>query len=202
MSLTQSEILASLNITGSPARAVVELTSRELSPTLLRAIYVQFAGDNGPTVSDTLLAPTVSYLVHDAAAGLPLNVQGAIDKATALTAANPWRFSEAAERERLALVAAEKPKAAKPPAPRDDDDDEDGGAPVVNRDGVQTFKRGRPAPGTKTAYAQAAELLAEAVNHTREAGIALLQEKLGLGFGSAQTYYYKAKKERNSLLSA
>ena len=191
MSMTQAEILESLNLVGSPARVVVELSSRELSPERMRAIFVQFAGED-TFVREPLLNVTVKYLVVQAASGQPLDVAACIAQGEAYAAKNPWEFTEAVLREAAALRATEEK--AKPKPPKDDDDSE--GTPVIDREGTAPFKRGRPAPGQKSAFQQATELLTELGEHTREQGIALLQEKLGLGFGSAQTYFYKAKAER------
>lgn len=197
MSLTQTEILESLNLVGSPARVVVELSSREYSNDRLRAIYVQFAGENGPVVSESLLSVTVRYLVMQAASGEALDVAACVARAEAFAVKNPWGFTEAVQREKAALLAAQKPaKVVKPPR----DDDDDSGTPAISREGAEAPKPKRD-PGSKSAFAQAAALLAEAVGHTREEGIALLQDKLGLPFGSAQTYFYKAKKERGNAIA-
>ena len=190
MTLTQTEILESLNLIGSPARVVVELSSRELSTERLQAIYLQFAGEHAQPIREPLLPVTVNYLVMQAAAGEALDVAACVARAEAFEQKNPWNFTEAVQREKAALLSEQKKKAVKPPS------DDDSGTPTIVRDNITAPPKAKRDPGAKSAFAQAAELLAEAVGHTREEGIALLQDRLDLPFGSAQTYYYKAKKER------
>ena len=182
---TPDEILISLDLTGkSPARVVVEISSRCLSPTIYQGIYAKFDGAAAHPVSDRLIATVVTYLLHDAAKKLPLDIPAVIARTEALAAAMPYNYSEAAVRERTAGVKVT------------DDDSEGGGKTIAPVDPDAPKRgRGRPSSGDKSAYQQAKELYDEAVDKTKDAVISMLQVALGIQFGSAQTYYYKAKKE-------
>lgn len=193
MSLTQAEILDTLGLSGkSPARAVVDLSKLELDEARCAAIFRQFAGDDATMPANRILSVVVTYLVYDAAAGRPVDVSGCVARANRLADNMPYNFSDAAEAERLAAKAnaraerAEKAaqKAANP-EPRE----------TVNPDGSITRKRGRPPSGQKSVYDQVKELYIAAADRSKEVMLPLLQSTLGLVPGTAQTYWYKAKKE-------
>lgn len=195
MSLTQSEIMVTLGLDGkSAARAIVDFSKMELDETRTLALFRQFAGDDATTPPARILSTVVAYLVHDAANGAPLDVAAAIDRAAALASRLPYGYSDAAAAERDAAKAAEraakvvKAEAAKAEAvatPR----------VVVNDDGTVTRKRGRPPAGVKSVYDQVRDLYLAAADRSKEAMLPVLQSSLNLGAGTAQTYWYKAKKE-------
>ena len=189
MSLTQGEIMEALGLSGmSGARAVVELSKRDLDDYHNALVFRQFAGDDAEIPNR--VGAVVGYLVYDAAMGKPLDVAGCIARAAKL---DSYNFSDAARAEREAAKTARAEKAAAKAAEKA----EKAAQPreTVNPDGTITRKRGRPPAGTKTVWEQVRELYVAAADKSKEAMLPMLQEKLGLVHGTAQTYWYKAKKE-------
>lgn len=199
MSRSPPEVMESLGMVGlSPARVASDYGKLDLDPTAARKIYREFAGDTAPEVSDRLVVTTVSYMLFDTASGKALDVADAIDRAERLAARMPWAYTESAAAERAALraatrevkkVAVEAAAAERAAVPVDPD------APVV-------IKRGRKPAGVKSIYSQVADLWNAAADRSKEGFIKHLQDTLSLGFGTAQTYYYKAKKELGEAVAA
>lgn len=194
MSLTQSEIMETLGLAKmGGSRAVNALSSMDLDTLQLAAIFTQFAGDV-ERPANRILRTVVSYLVYDAAMGKPLDVTGCINRAEALAAREPSMFSDAGEAERDAAKAQARAdrearlaamKAESASKPRE----------VVNEDGTVSRRRGRPPAGVASAFDRVADMWKNATDRSKEGFIAAVQQALGMGHGSAQTYYYKCKKE-------
>lgn len=197
MNYTPAEVIELLGLKGRNAiAAVTELGDRGYNTETFRKIYVQFAGDNAPAVNDRLLDVVVNYMVQSALITGTVDVDFCINRATELAARMPWSFSDAANTEReLARAKAREERNAKLGIKEAEKAERAAARETVNPDGSIARKRGRPAAGTKTAYEQAKELYIATEDKAKEAVIAMLQATLKLGFGTAQTYYYKAKKE-------
>jgi hypothetical protein len=197
MSYTPAEVIEQLGLTGRGAIAAInELNKRDMNVVEARKVYDKFAGDNPPPLADRLLAVTVNYMVQSALMTGQVDVQFCIERAEKLALAMPSSFTDAANSERAALRAkAREERAAKLAITVAEKAERAAVREVVNPDGTVSRKRGRPPSGVKTAYEQAKDLYVSAVDKSKEAVIAMLQSTLSLGFGTAQTYYYKAKKE-------
>lgn len=193
--LTPNEILETLGLKGaSPTRAVVAFGAMGTDEIQDANIFRQFAGDDAELPSARLLHVVVTYLIHDAAAGKEPDVKECIARAERLARNFRYNFSDAAYAERAAEMAQQRAErqqklaemaAERAAAPRE----------TVNPDGTISRRRGRPPAGVRSAFDMAAELYAKATDRSKEAIIAMFQRELGLGFNSAQTYYYKARKE-------
>lgn len=190
MSLTQAEILTALGLAGkSGVRAVVNFAEMDLDEAKCETIFRQFAGDDA-VMPDNRIQAVVSYLIYDAAMGKPLDVADCIARANRLDCYN---FTDGAKAERVALKAQKAAKAAEKAAAKA----EKASVPreVVNADGTVSRRRGRAPAGVASAFDRVAELWRTATDRSKDGFIATIQQTLGMGHGSAQTYYYKAKKE-------
>lgn len=192
MSMTQSEILEALGLAGySPTRAVVAYSAMDMDESKASMWFREITDAEMPPLR--IINAVLGYIIQDAAAGKPQDIAGCIAKANTLAERIPSMFSDAAAEERAAERAkarAEKEAKRAKLAERAAEE-----RTTVAEDGTVTHKRGRPRKGEVTVYSQVKELYNAATDRSKEAMLPLLQEKLGLTAGTAQTYWYKAKKE-------
>ncbi len=199
MLLTQAEILQNLGLDKTaPVRIPYAIGQMGLSAHQLGVLFRNFAGDSAELPANHLIETVVTYLVYDAAKGLPLDVAGCIARTEKMAKLMPGSFTVSASDARAAARDAERAErlaklGVDPNATPD-------AAPVKpyevhNADGTISRKRGRPPAGVKSVYDQVKELYIAAVDKSKEAMLPLLQSQLGLVPGTAQTYWYKAKKE-------
>jgi hypothetical protein len=184
MSLSQSEILVNLDLVGmAPVRIPTALRERDYSDEQYISVFRLFAGEDASLPAYHLIPVVVTYLAHDAASGRPLDVANCIARAQRVADILPGNFSEAAARERAEL----REKSGKKPEPK----------PVVlNEDGTPVArKRGRAPSGGESVYDKVKAAYLAAADKSKGAMLPMLQETLGIGAGTAQTYWYKAKKE-------
>lgn len=197
--LSQAETLETLGLAKLGGAATVNrYSAMDLSATAHRKWYNSLAGDDAPEVEDRYIGTVMTYLVYDAAMGKPLDVAKAIERTMKMAAAMPGSFtvsaSQARSNERAKLAEARAAELAKYVG-KDKGDGDGGTTAPVDADAPVTRKRGRTASGQKSVYTQVQELWVAAVDRTREGFIQHVRDALGLEFGTAQTYYYKAKKE-------
>lgn len=188
--MTPADVLVILDLspTMSGARAVVELSRRDFDEATAVRLYRGIAGEAAPIPNR--INAVLGYLAYDAALGKDTDVAGCVARAAKLEGYN---FSEAARSEREATRMARAEKVAAKAAAKA----EVVAKPLVtvNDDGTLTRKRGRPPAGVKSVYEQVKELYVAAVDKSKETMLPALQAALGLNAGTAQTYWYKAKKE-------
>lgn len=215
MSMTQAEIIDSLGLTGkSPARTVVDFSTRDTDDTRCAVIYRQFVGDDAEIPAR--VSSVVNYLLYDAARGLPVDAESAIARAAALSGYN---FTDAAraEREATKAVKAEKvaakaaAKEVREAAPKLTDEERAANreakvaAKVAEREAVKAAKLAagivprsfgnKLEPGQKSMFDKVKDIFIAAPDKSKPVIIASLMDTLGLIPSTAQMYYYKARKE-------
>lgn len=184
------EILTIFDIApgASPARAVVELSRRDLDEERHTAIYRALAGAEADVPAR--VGAVNAYILMDTVMGKELNIPFAIERAAALPGYN---FSESARSEREAARAERSAKRAEKAAEKA----EKAAVPyeTVAEDGTITRKRGRPPAGTVPTYQKVKEFYIEATDRSKGTMLPLLQAKFGLTESSATVYWYRARKE-------
>jgi hypothetical protein len=186
MSMTQAEILDSLGLTGkSPARVVVDFSTRETDDVRCAVIYRQFAGDGAEIPAR--VSSVVNYLLYDAARGLPVDTTSAIARAAALSGYN---FTDAAKAERDNAKAVKADKAAVKAADKEATKAANLAAGIVPRNFSNKL-----GPGQKSMFDKVKDIFIAAPDKSKPVIIAALMDTLGLIPATAQMYYYKARKE-------
>lgn len=184
MTMTQAEILDSLGLTAkSPARVVVDFSTRETDDVRCAVIYRQFAGDGAEIPAR--VSSVVNYLLYDAARGLPVDTASAIARAAALSGYN---FTDAAKAERDNAKAVKADKAAVKAADKE-------ATKAANLAAGITPRNKKLEPGQKSMLDKVKDIYAAAEDKSKDAIIKLLMDTLGLIPATAQMYYYKARKE-------
>lgn len=183
----------------SPSRAVNAYGKLDLSPSEHRRWYHTLAGSQAVEVEDRIVGTVVGYIVQDTAKGLPLNVVEAVDRAKALAERYPGSFTVTAASERSAARAKAREERQAELSRNIKARIEAGESPEKVKAELEApkvkGKRGRPSLGEESVFAKVTKEWLSATDRSKEAFIAHLVVKLSLNAGTAQTYYYKAKKE-------